>query len=67
VNRQGSIDNSNQTMGMLRTVWCKVLEDLGFQYDFVSYLDVEGAVELNKKFKVIIFAKDRLFSDRKQA
>jgi len=65
VNRQGSIDNSNQTMGILRTVWCKVLEDLGLQYDFVSYLDVEEeTVKLNKKFKVIILPKTVCLSDK---
>jgi len=65
VNRQGSIDNSNQTMGMLRTVWCKVLEDLGLQYDFISYLDVEEErVRLNKKFKVIILPKTICLSDK---
>jgi len=31
------------------------LEDLGYQYDFISYLDVkEGRIDLSKRFKVII-------------
>ena len=65
VNRQGSIDNKNQTMGILRNVWCKVLEDLGLQYDFISYLDVEEEmVKLNKKFKVIILPKTVCLSDK---
>ena len=65
VNRQGSIDNRNQTMGILRNVWCKVLEDLGLQYDFISYLDVEEEmVKLNKKFKVIILPKTVCLSDK---
>jgi hypothetical protein len=65
VNRNGSIDNRNQTMGILRNVWCKVLEDLGFQYDFISYLDVEEEmVKLNKKFKVIILPKTVCLSDK---
>ena len=65
VNRQGSIDNKNQTMGILRNVWCKVLEDLGLQYDFISYLDVEEeTVKLNKKFKVIILPKTVCLSDK---
>jgi hypothetical protein len=39
-------------------VWCKILEDLGFQYDFISYLDVQdGAIDLNKKFKIIILPR----------
>jgi hypothetical protein len=65
VNRSGSIDNRNQTLGILRNVWCKVLEDLGFQYDFVSCLDVEEeAVSLNEKFKVIILPKVVCLSDK---
>jgi len=58
INRKGSIDDSNQTAGVLRKVWCKLLEDLGLQYDFISYLDVEeGRIDLNEKFKVIILPR----------
>jgi hypothetical protein len=65
VNRNGSIDNRNQTMGILRNVWCKVLEDLGFQYDFISYLDVEEEmVKLSNRFKVIILPKTVCLSDK---
>ena len=64
VHRGGSIDNRNQTMGILRNVWCKVLEDLGFQYDFISYLDVEeGRIDLNKRFKVVILPRTICLSD----
>ncbi|MDM8551352.1 beta-galactosidase trimerization domain-containing protein [Desulfobacterales bacterium HSG2] len=56
--RTGALDDENQTMGILRKVWCKTLEDLGFQYDFVSYLDVEdGKAELSRRFRVIILPK----------
>ena len=65
VNRNGSIDNKNQTAGVLRNVWCKVLEDLGLQYDFITYLDVEEEmVKLNKKFKVIVLPKTVCLSDK---
>ena len=65
VHRQGPIDNGNQTIGTLRKVWCKVLEDIGLQYDFISYLDVEEeVVKLNKKFKVIILPKTICLSDK---
>jgi hypothetical protein len=64
INRRGSLDNENQSKGVLRKVWCKILEDLGFQYDFVSYLDVqEGAIDLNDRFKVIILPKTICLSD----
>jgi len=65
INRKGSIDDHNQTKGVLRKVWCKLLEDLGLQYDFISYLNVrEGTVDLNKKFKVIILPRTICLSDR---
>jgi len=63
--RKGSIDNENQSKGILRKVWCKTLEDLGFQYDFISYLDVnEGKIDLNKQFKVIVLPKTICLSDK---
>jgi hypothetical protein len=65
IKRKGSIDDINQSKGVLRKVWCKTLEDLGFQYDFISYLDVEERkVDLNKKFKVIILPKAISLSDK---
>ena len=65
INRKSSIDDGNQTAGALRKVWCKLLEDLGFQYDFISYLDVEeGSIELSKRFKVIILPRTICLSDR---
>jgi hypothetical protein len=62
--RKGSIDGSNQTAGVLRKVWCKLLEDIGLQYDFISYLDVEeGRIDLNKRFKLIILPRTICLSD----
>ena len=64
INRKGSIDDQNQSMGVLRKAWCKTLEDLGYQYDFISYLDVlEGVADLCKKFKIIILPKTVCLSD----
>jgi len=65
VNRKGTIDDVNQTAGVLRKVWCKLLEDLGLQYDFISYLDVEeGRIDLKNRFKVIILPRTICLSDR---
>jgi hypothetical protein len=65
IKRLGSIDNENQSQGVLRKVWCKTLEDLGYQYDFISYLDVkEGRIDLNNKFKVIVLPKTICLSER---
>jgi len=64
INRFGSIDNENQTKGVLRKAWCKILEDLGYQYDFISYLDVkQGAIDLSERFKVIVLPKTICLSE----
>ena len=64
IKRKGSIDDANQTAGVLRKVWCKLLEDLGLQYDFISYLDIEERqIDLNKRFKVIILPRTICLSD----
>ncbi|MFH0729390.1 MAG: alpha-amylase family protein [Pseudomonadota bacterium] len=68
INRLGSVDDKNQSMGVLRNAWCKILEDLGYQYDFVSYLDVEeGAIRLSGRFRVIILPKTLCLSEKEAA
>jgi hypothetical protein len=53
--RVTSIDDANLSSAFLRLSWCKLLEDLGYQYDFISYLDVmEGRRDLAERFKVIV-------------
>jgi len=53
--RSSGMDGENLSSGRLRVSWCKILEDLGYQYDFISYLDVkEGRIDLSKRFKMII-------------
>lgn len=65
INRKGSIDGENQTKGVLNKIWCKLLEDLGLQYDFISCLDVqEGSAGLSERFKVIILPKTICLSER---
>ncbi len=63
--RSSSMDDDNLSSARLRLSWCKLLEDLGYQYDFVSYLDVEeGRVDLTKRFKVIILPQIICLSNR---
>ncbi len=63
--RVTSIDDGNLSSAHLRLAWCKLLEDLGYQYDFVSYLDVtEGRVGLADRFKVIVLPQTVSLSDR---
>lgn len=66
-NRLSSIDNENQSAGVLRKVWCKTIEDLGFQYDFINYQDVvRDRINLNDRFKVIILPKIVCLSDKER-
>ncbi len=63
-NRSSSLDDENLSSGRLRLSWCKLLEDLGYQYDFISYLDVEEKrVDLSKRFKVLILPQTVCLSD----
>jgi len=64
-NRLTRMDDDNLSSARLRFAWCKILEDLGYQYDFVSYLDVqEERVDLAKRFKVIILPQTLCLSER---
>lgn len=63
--RVASIDDDNLSSAHLRLSWCTLLEDLGYQYDFVSYLDVtEGRINLADRFKVIVLPQTISLSDR---
>lgn len=63
--RLTSMDDANLSSAHLRLSWCKLLEDLGYQYDFISYLDVhEGRIDLLKRFKVIILPRTLCLSER---
>jgi hypothetical protein len=63
--RVTSIDDANLSSAYLRLSWCKLLEDLGYQYDFISYLDVtEGRSELAKRFKVVVLPQTICLSNR---
>jgi hypothetical protein len=63
-NRSSSLDDDNLSATRIRESWSRLLEDLGYQYDFISYLDVsEKRVDLNQRFKVIILPRVICLSD----
>ena len=63
-NRSSSLDEDNLTSAHLRRSWGTLLRDLGYQYDYISYLDVqEGRVDLSARFKVIILPQVICLSD----
>jgi hypothetical protein len=62
--RASSLDDDNLTSGWLRRSWGTLLRDLGYQYDFVNYLDVqENKINLIDRFKVIILPQTICLSD----
>jgi hypothetical protein len=62
--RSASIDDENLSSARLRSSWCTLLEDLGYQYEFISYLDVqEKRIDLARRFKVIILPQTICLSD----
>jgi hypothetical protein len=63
-NRLTAIDDASLSSAHLRFSWCKLLEDLGYQYEFISYLDtVETRTDLGKRFRVIILPQIVCLSD----
>lgn len=63
VNRSSGLNNSNATDIINRWAWIKLLEDAGFQYEFVSYLDVrEGKQDLHQ-YRVLILPRTLAMSD----
>jgi len=62
--RLASIDDENLSSARLRSSWCTLLEDLGYQYEFISYLDVqEGRIDLARRFKVIVLPQTICLAD----
>jgi hypothetical protein len=62
--RYSSLDDENLTSGWLRRSWGTLLHDLGYQYDFINYLDVqENRFNLHDRFKVIILPQTVCLSD----
>ncbi|MBT7098339.1 hypothetical protein HN937_13245, partial [Candidatus Poribacteria bacterium] len=63
VNRSSSLNNANASDLLNRVAWTKWLEDVGVQYDFLSYLDVrEGIADLSR-FRVIVLPRTFALSD----
>ncbi|MBV9469705.1 MAG: beta-galactosidase trimerization domain-containing protein, partial [Abitibacteriaceae bacterium] len=68
VNRRSAMNNDNATDILNRAAWTKLLEDSGFQYNFVSYRDVlqRGAAALNG-YHVLILPRTLALSDAEAA
>jgi hypothetical protein len=66
-NRYSSLEDENSSSARLRTSWCRLLEDLGYQYDLISYLDVEQKRTDLNRYKVIVLPKTVCLSNNEAA
>ena len=67
INRSSSLNNGNATDIMNRWAWLKLLEDCGYQYEFVSYLDVAAGELSNDDYSVLILPRTLALSDAEAA
>ncbi|MBN2212049.1 MAG: beta-galactosidase trimerization domain-containing protein [Sedimentisphaerales bacterium] len=56
-NRSSSMDNANQTAGINRVAWFKLLEDCGFQYNVVTDEQIADGILLRDKYRVVILPR----------
>ncbi|MBN2129964.1 MAG: beta-galactosidase trimerization domain-containing protein [Sedimentisphaerales bacterium] len=56
-NRSSSMDNANQTAGINRVAWFKLLEDCGYQYTVVTDEQVAEGILLRDKYRVLILPR----------
>ena len=55
---------ANMEFGRVRNGWCKIIEDLGMQYRFVSYEQLENGELLKNGYKVFIMGSSESISDK---
>ncbi|HIE50496.1 MAG TPA: hypothetical protein EYP85_01945, partial [Armatimonadetes bacterium] len=67
VNRSSSLNNSNATDILNRWAWLKLLEDCGFQYNFVSYLDLQEGGENLRRYRVLLLPRTLALSETEAA
>ncbi len=67
VNRSSSLNNSNATDILNRWAWLKLLEDCGFQYEFVSYRHVAQGQLSRDRFDVLILPRTLALSEAEAA
>lgn len=64
INRSSSLNSENATDLLNRWAWLKLLEDCGFQYNFVSYQDVREKGLSVEKYKVLLLPRTLALSDK---
>ncbi len=62
-NRSSSLDNQCQSAGKNRVAWCKLLEDSGFQYNFVSDTQIAADHLIENGYRVLILNRTLCLAD----
>jgi len=62
-NRSSSLDNQCQSAGKSRVAWCKLLEDSGYQYNFVSDTQIAADHLIENGYRVLILNRTLCLSD----
>ncbi|MCC6586762.1 MAG: beta-galactosidase [Bryobacterales bacterium] len=65
--RNASTERMDSDFLRLRESWCRVIEDLGLQYDFVSYLGLEQGVLARGAYQVLVLPASSSLSEKEAA
>jgi hypothetical protein len=61
--RNSAIERMDSAFLRLRESWCRLIEDLGLQYDFVSYDQVEAGELLRGGYRVLVLPRSTALSE----
>ena len=63
INRTSATERLDSEFLRLRESYCRLVEDLGLQYDFVSYAQVEDGALIRGGYRVLILPRSSALSD----
>ena len=63
VDRNSSTERRDSEFMRLRESWCRLIEDLGLQYDFVSYGQVEGGELARRGYQALVLPDSNSLSE----
>jgi Beta-galactosidase trimerisation domain/Beta-galactosidase len=64
VNRGSATERRDSEFLRMRESWCRLVEDLGLQYNFVGYGQVEDGELLRRGYKVLVLPRSTSLSDQ---
>ena len=64
VNRSSATERQESEFLRLRESYCRLIEDLGLQYNFVSYGQVENGELLKRGYRVLVLPRSSALSER---